>query len=182
MEARYGAFCCLRHREDGKRKLVGKPLESFTIYAVPSTAPPTIVASLRESAEIVLFGKLTPLSLSKPIIGPNGLMLAPDPEQSGQVRISRFQPQREDRRVRVPGSIASVVKGISDVGGNYGDAIAILRLAKDRDELQEQLAIDPLPKSRRTYFRNNEDSEANETGLDAAESDDDPGIGFADSE
>jgi hypothetical protein len=162
MEARYGAFRCLRRREDGRRTLVGKSFPSFSLYAVPSTASPTVVASLRESAEVVLFGRLSPLELSKPIIGPNGLILSSDPSQAGQIRVVRFQADQDDRRVTVPNTVASVVKGISDVGGNYGDVITVLRLAKQQGELVEQLAIDPLPKSKRTYFRENFDADETE--------------------
>ena len=153
LEARYGAFRALRRRDDGKRRLVGKAFESFALYAVPSTATPTIAVSLRESAEVVLFGRLEPLQLTAPLIGPKGLMLTPDTEKPNHIKIVRFQPGQPGRRASVPSSVASVIKGIADVGGSYGDVIAILRLAKDRDLLAEQLAIDPLPKTQRTYFR-----------------------------
>lgn len=172
LEARYGAFRCLRNREDGKRKLIGKHFEFFTIYAVPSTASPTVVASLRESAEIVLFGKVSPLELTKPIIGPNGLMLAADPQQPGRIRVSRFQAKKEDRRVTVSGSIASVAKGIADVGGTYGDVVTVLRDAKAGGELSEQLAIDPLPKPQRTYHRNDDSGESSAAAATDAETSD----------
>ena len=41
----------------------------------------------------------------------------------------------------------------------YGDVIAALRTAKDEGYLTEQLAIDPLPKSSRLYFRDEESDE-----------------------
>ena len=159
LEARYGAFCALRRRDDGRRKLVGKPFSSFTLFAVPSSAEPTIVASLRESPELVLLGRLEPLKLSKPLVGPNGLMLTPDAYQVDELKIARFQSGMDDQRVTVSNSIASVIKGISDVGGSYGDVIAILRIAKDRGDLTNQLAIDPLPKSQRIYYRNSDEGE-----------------------
>lgn len=163
MEARYGAFRCLRRRDDGRRTLVGKSFPSFTLYAVPSTAPPTVVASLRESAEVVLFGRLSPVKLSKPIIGPSGLMLTRDPSQEGQIRVVRFQADKDERRATVPNTVASVIKGISDVGGSYGDVITVLRLTKERGELVEQLAIDPLPTSKRTYYREQSGSDDEES-------------------
>jgi hypothetical protein len=162
LEARYGAFRCLRRRDDGKRRLIGKSFPSFTLYGVPSEATPTIVVSLRESAEIVLFGRLNPIDMSKPIIGPSGLMLTPDTQQPGQIKVVRFQPEEEGRRATVPNTVASIIKGIADVGGSYGDVITVLRMAKDREDLSEQLAIDPLPKSQRTYFREQSEEDSDD--------------------
>jgi flagellar basal body P-ring protein FlgI len=156
LEARYGAFCGLRRREDGKRKLVGKSLSGFSIYAVPSQASPAVIVSLREEPEIVLMGSLPPLRFAEPIIANNGLMLVTDPQQFDQLKISRFEPGKQDQRIQVADSVAAICKGISDVGGRYGDVITVLRQAKELGYLSEQLAIDPLPKSQRTYFRDDD--------------------------
>lgn len=148
LEARYGAFCSLRRRNDGKRTLSASPLNSFTVYTVPSAAPATVVVSLREAPEIVLFGELTPLRLQTSIIGPAGLVVTTQsPESSPEaetLKISRFEPGKKDRRTLVDNTIAGLAKGITEVGGGYGDVIAVLREIKSRGELPEQLAIDPI--------------------------------------
>ena len=83
-------------------------------------------------------------------------MIKREPNQPGELRISRFQPGKEDKRTIVSNSIASVIGGIVSVGGGYGDVIAVLRLAKSNGYLSDQFAIDPLPNSVRTYYRDEE--------------------------
>jgi len=146
LEARYGAFCSLRRRNDGRESLPGRSLKSFTVYSVPSTAAPTVVVSLREAPEIVLFGDVAPLNLKKSIIGPSGLMVTVESAESQTLKISRFEPGKKDRRTLVDSTIAELAKGIAEVGGGYGDLIAVLREIKDRGDLPEQLAIDPVAK------------------------------------
>ena len=50
-------------------------------------------------------------------------------------------------------SADDVIAGIVQVGGCYGDVINMLREAKDRGYLSDQLAINPLPAAVRTYYR-----------------------------
>ncbi len=55
---------------------------------------------------------------------------------------------------RVPRQSSALVVG-------YGDVIAMLRAAKDKGFLLDQLAIDPLPAPVRRYYR---DRDGNDTG------------------
>jgi flagellar basal body P-ring protein FlgI len=153
IETRYGSFCSIRRRADGKSSLNGQPLGSFWLYEVPSTAPPAVVVSLRESAEIVLLGSPAPIVIPEFMRGPGGLLITPNPANTQQLRISRFMPGQEDQRAVVSNSVASLVRGIAAVGGGYGDAIAVLRMAKAEGYYKDQLAIDPLPRAMRTYYR-----------------------------
>lgn len=162
LETRYGSFCAIRRRVDGKRMLSGRPVGSFWLYRVPSTAPPAIVVSLRESPEIVLMGETTSVTIPQFMRGPGGILIKRDPNQPDQLRISRFQPGKDDRRTAVSNSVESLIGGIVTVGGGYGDVIAVLRTAKDEGYLTDQLAIDPLPKASRTYHRDEHADEAAE--------------------
>ena len=170
LETRYGSFCAIRRRVDGKRTLSGRPVGSFWLYKVRSTAPPAVVVSLRESPEIVLMGETTSVNIPQFMMGPGGLLIKREPSEMGQLRISRFQPGKEDKRATASNSVSALIEGIVAVGGGYGDVIAVLRTAKDEGYLTDQLAIDPLPKSSRTYFRNEDSDE------DAADSDEDPAM------
>ena len=133
---------------------------SFWLYEVPSTASPAVVVSLRETPEIVLMGSTTSINIPQFMMGPDGLVIKPDSSQSGQLRISRFQAGADDKRAIVSNSVSSVIKGIVAVGGGYGDVITVLRKAKDEGYMSDQLAIDPLPKSLRTYYREANDDQA----------------------
>ena len=168
METRYGAFCSLRRRSDAKRTLGGKSLGQFWLYQVPSTESPAVVISLRESPELVIFGSGVSLPLSSFLRGPSGILIKADPssiDESGQpkrLKISRFQAGEEDKRATTSVSIDSVITGLASVGAGYGEVIEVLRLAKDSGQLKGQLAIDPLPRSLRTYYRDSVDEEEEE--------------------
>ena len=75
------------------------------------------------------------------------------------VIISRFEVGKDDRRSIVPATIQGMIEGIVSVGGDYGDVVSVLRIAKSKDYIKDQLAIDPLPKALRTYYRDEESSE-----------------------
>ena len=161
LETRYGAFCAIRRRPDGKRTLAGQPVGSFWLYRVPSTAPAAVVVSLRESPEIVLLGDLQPLAIPEFLRGPGGILVKPDAEP-GKIRISRFQVGKDDQFAVVDANVTSMVVGLTSVGGGYGDVVEVLRLAKDQGYLYDQLGIDPIPESMRTYYRELEEEDAND--------------------
>ena len=162
LETRYGAFCAIRRRVDGRSALAGRSLESFWLYDVPSSAPAAVVVSLREAPEIVLMGDTTPLQIPEFLMLPGGIMIKKEAGGQAKLRISRFQPGKQDQRAIVPSDIAAVAAGIVHVGGGYGDVIAMLRASKDKGYLQDQLAIDPLPPPVRTYYREQDDAEDGE--------------------
>ncbi|MGI9471182.1 MAG: flagellar basal body P-ring protein FlgI [Rubripirellula sp.] len=176
LETRYGSFCAIRRRVDGKQLLGGKALGSFYLYEVPSESKSAVVVSLRESPEIVLLGGTQKLEVRQFLMGPGGLMIKPDASESGQLRISRFQPGKDDKRAVVSNSLPDVIEGIVTVGGEYGDVIATLRLAKAKGFLTDQLAIDPLPATVRTYYRDEveegDDAEGDEIDAEPRENED----------
>jgi hypothetical protein len=154
LETRYSAFVSLRHRHDGRRVLSGRKMgDAFTVYQVATDAIPAIVVATREEPEIVLFGKISKVDIPDFLFGSGGIVVKPDPADPGKLRITRFQPNKEDQLANVPSTVQGMLEGIVMVGGGYGDAIKLLRECKHNGYLLEQLAIDPLPHSRRTYFR-----------------------------
>lgn len=154
LETRYGAFCALRRRTDGRLSLAGKSVgSSFRLYKIASDGTPAIVVSTNETPEIVLLGALSPLAIPDFFFGSDGFLLKPEPSQPGQLRISRFQAGEPDQRVTVPNSLDQVIAAIVSIGGQYGDVITTLRKAKEAGFLKDQLAFDPLPRSLRTYYR-----------------------------
>lgn len=158
LETRYGAFCSIRRRPDGKRALSGQPIGAFWLYRVRSKAAAAVVVSLRESPEVVLLGDLQPIVIPEFLRGPGGIMIKPD-SQPGKIRISRFQVGKDDQFAVVDADVASLIVGLATVGGGYGDVVEVLRIAKDQGYLRDQLGINPLPESMRTYYRELEEDE-----------------------
>ena len=171
LETRYGAFCSIRRRIDGKAVLGGSELGPLTLYELPSQSSPAIAVSIEEEPEVVLIGDVHPLEISTFLMLPGGIMLKPDPNHPEElVRISRFQAGEQDRRVIVSTSPDDVIAGVVQVGGCYGDVINMLREAKNQGFIKDQLAISPLPPSVRTYYRDdteNSDSEPEAVTLES---------------
>ncbi|MGB1927259.1 MAG: HEAT repeat domain-containing protein, partial [Rubripirellula sp.] len=163
LETRYGAFCSIRRRIDGKPALGGSPLGPLTLYEIPSQGTPAVVISLREEPEVVLMGDLKPIEISSFLMLPGGIMIKPDPKHPEELlRISRFKPGEQDRRVVVSSSLDDVIAGVVQVGGCYGDVITMLREAKNQKLLVDQLAINPLPAPVRTYYRDDPENQLEE--------------------
>ena len=164
IETRYGAFVALREREDSGQELASEPIgDALKLYRLDSEASPAIVLSIRNEPEIVVFGEVAPVRIPRFLFGPGGLIIKPDPADSSKLRISRFQVGKEDRRVVVASTLRGLIEGIVSVGGNYGDVVTVLRAAKAKGHFEDQLAIDPLPKALRTYYRDDaSESEAPE--------------------
>lgn len=169
LETRYGAMTVLRDRKDARASLGGENLKGqFRLYQIKSNGPPAVIVSLTRKPEVVLMGEVSPLELSSFFIGPAGLVVRRlKPGESAEsipgggaarLRISRFRPGRPDAFAEVDATLAGLVRGIAEVGGGYGDAVATLRMAKEQGVLVDQLAFDPLPKSRRKYYRDEDGS------------------------
>ncbi|MFG0255986.1 MAG: flagellar basal body P-ring protein FlgI, partial [Rhodopirellula sp. JB053] len=168
LETRYGAMTVMRDRKDARSSLGGENLNGqFRLYQIKSNGPPAVVVSLTRKPEVVLMGEVSPLALKSFFIGPAGMIVrrmnADETSLSGsasaRLRISRFRPGRPDAFAEVDATLAGLIRGITEVGGGYGDTVATLRMAKEQGVLVDQLAFDPLPKSKRTYYRDDESDE-----------------------
>lgn len=154
VEVRYGALRSIRRRPDGKvilRPIAVAPGVDF--YHIPSDAPSFIAISLVDKAEIVLFGADSAVQISDFLMGPAGLVIRPDDQEPGKLKVTRFRPGEDDRRTTVPANISGLLAGIGATGGDYGDCMSILRAAKAREFISCTVSIDPLPKAQQSYFR-----------------------------
>ncbi|WP_255716323.1 HEAT repeat domain-containing protein [Rhodopirellula halodulae] len=173
LETRYGGFATLRDRKDTKHSLAGQNLRgTYRLYQIPSKASASVVVSLHRKPEIVLFGDVQPLKIDTFFLGPSGIMIRKVAE-SGQLRISRFQAGKDDAFAEVDNSLAGILEGLTEVGGGYGDAIALLRMAKTKGILADQLAFDPLPKHMRTYYRDDADGDSEKDNGETSPADED---------
>ena len=102
LETRYGAFVAVRSRDSGPRILAGKTIgDDLRLYEIPSKGRPAVAIALRKSPEVVVFGELSPLQLKGFLLGPNGLILKPEPARPSKIRVSRFSTGQDDQRVVV---------------------------------------------------------------------------------
>lgn len=162
VETRYGAFRNLRERPDRELLVPGTATaDGYSFFQVASKAEPLVVVSTLRYAEVVVFGGPIPIRPPKYLMAGSGIMIRGDDQ--GKLRISRFQPGKPDTRSVASATVSGLVQGIVDVGGKYSDVVEVLRLAKQQGDLEARFAIDPLPKTLRTYHR--------ETGSEGDQSD-----------
>ena len=104
------------------------------------------------SQEIIVFGEVD-LNLTSPVRGPNGLIVKPNTQNPKQISLARFQVGKRDRRVSMPATLRGLAQGVASIGGDYGDLISLIKELKNQGHILAQVAIDPLPESMRTYYR-----------------------------
>ncbi|MEM6363963.1 MAG: flagellar biosynthesis protein FlgI, partial [Planctomycetota bacterium] len=153
LEIRYGAFDALRRRETPSD--AARDDRPFELFELTGEGSPAIVASLRNRAEIVVFGNASPLNIQTVFRGPAGWMIR-ETQTPGKVRLTRFRTGADDVRIEIDNTVGGLLGGMVQAGGSYGDAIAMLRMAKTSDVLIDPLAFDPLPEGQRKYLRDGE--------------------------
>lgn len=165
IETRYGALRSIRRRPDGQVVMRPVKLGSVEFYNIPSEGQNFIAVSLADRPEIACFGEDAPIKITDFLMGPGGLVVRPEKDDSSKIRISRFRPGHEDKRATVPATISGLISGVTMTGGDYGDCVALLRTAKASQFIDCGLAIDPLPKAMRTYHRGENMSPSDPAGL-----------------
>lgn len=151
-ETRVGAFAAIRRRSDRESLLANLPLGNVANYfEIPSAGGPLVSVSLRRSPEIAVFGGPLPVKPPKHLFCGTGILIVDSGD--GHLQISRLLPGRDDKHTTVPPTVRGLCEGVVQVGGNYGDIIEALRVAKEQGNLDAPLAIDVLPEPLREYHR-----------------------------
>ena len=152
-ETRYGAFRALWAMNENDPQLRGEHLnDKFWLHVVPSAGPPMVHVTHSYRPEVVLFGEIQQFKL--PITLEAGNSIIVKSQDDGQIRISRFRANRADQRRTVENSVAEVIRGIVDIGGDYPDVVQALQEAKAHDALESRFEVDALPERGRIYDRN----------------------------
>ncbi len=161
-ETRYGAVRALRHRDRSDPRIASQRIDEVGgIIEIPSAGPPLVAVSLHERPEVVIFGSNPRLALPAfHYVNPRIIL---QPAANNMVMLSHFAPGQDDRTAQVDNDLRSVLSGIADVGGSYGDWVSFLREASERGFLVEPLAMNPIPTAGRVYNRTrNDDREPGE--------------------
>jgi hypothetical protein len=148
-ETRYGAFQALRARDDRDPTVAGEKLGSYWLHEVAKGAPQVHYSTYRRP-EVVLFGDspklVAPLSL---LAGPEFTVRAEDGKTT--CVISRFTTRQGKQSKECPLEVAAVLRAMAELGGNYADAVDLLRQAESSHGLNCAVKADPLPKAPTVY-------------------------------
>src|SRR5262249_39795242 len=142
---RYGAFRGLYLMDETDRNLHGELLnKSFWLHRVAPNSSPLVHVSARKRAEIVLFGEepflIAPIKL---LVGDFTVTAEPGDDRC---TVSRFLPN-QDRVLREQCSLKleDVLHALAELGGQYPEAIELLRKAHDRHCLTSPVVLNALP-------------------------------------
>ncbi len=144
-EVRCGAFRALRLLDDRDPRLGAENLQAFWVHRVAPSSTPLVHFMLRQRAEIVLFGD--DIVLTPPVrilAGPNFTVTAE--ANDGWCTVTRFVVA-EDRELRRQCSLKleDVLRTMAEMGGQYADAVDLLRKAEDRRCLSCPVRVNTLP-------------------------------------
>ncbi|HEY2883435.1 MAG TPA: flagellar basal body P-ring protein FlgI [Pirellulales bacterium] len=152
-ETRYGAFRALWAMNEHDPQLRGEHLgEKFWLHVVPSAGPAMVHVTHSYRPEVVLFGENQQFRLPLTLEAGNAIIVKSQPD--GKIRISRFRANQSDQRRVVDNSVAEVVRGIVEIGGDYPDVVQALQEAKAAEVLLSRFEVDAIPERGRIYDRN----------------------------
>jgi len=151
-ETRYGAFRSLWAMNSADPLVAGELLGGeFSYHLLDVQGPPMVHVTRSYRPELVLFGPDQKFSL--PFYLEAGKYIQVIGRSAGRVTVSRFEPGQPDQQRMISGSVDEVVRAIVELGGTYPDVVEALQQAKDRGALTSRLWVDALPKSGRSFDR-----------------------------
>ncbi|MEO8270664.1 MAG: HEAT repeat domain-containing protein, partial [Aureliella sp.] len=154
-ETRYGAVRALRRKDSADAQVSGRAVgETGRILEIPTSGPPLVVVSLTQTPEVVIFGDNPLLKLPAFEYVTPKLMI--NTGSDGRLTISHFEAGEEDRQVQVDSDLLSLLEGIAEVGGTYGNWVSFVREASSKGYLSTPLAMNPIPQAGRAFDRSQE--------------------------
>jgi hypothetical protein len=149
-ETRYGAFRALRARDERDPLVAGEKLGSYWLHQVAKGSAPQVHYATHGRPEVVLFGDgpklVPPLSL---LAGPEFILRAE--EGKATCVLSRFTTRKGKQTKECPLEVAAVLRAVAELGGNYADAVELLRQAETCRGLSCALKADALPRAPTVY-------------------------------
>lgn len=154
-ETRYGAVRALRRKDASDAQVSGRKVgEIGRILEIPTSGPPMVVVSLTQTPEVVIFGDNPILALPTFEYVTPKLMIKS--QSGGKLTIIHFKAGEDDRQVQVNSDLRSLLEGIAEVGGTYGNWVSFVRQASHQGYLTVPLAMNPVPQAGRTFDRSQE--------------------------
>jgi flagellar basal body P-ring protein FlgI len=146
-EARYGAFRALRALDERDPGIHGELLnESFWLHRVAPAATPLVHFSTSRRAEIVLFGEEVlfdpPFSFRA---GPDFIVSAGRDDDHCMVTSITLKNGRRYKQCSL--KLSDVLRALADLGGQYPDAVELLRQADQIRCLNCRVVADALPEA-----------------------------------
>ncbi len=150
-ETRYGAFRALYERSPDSPYIRGEIMSDFKFYSIPAKSRPMVHLSMSRRPEVVIFGNDIRIQPKDFLYASKQIMITPI--ASGQLRVSRFQPGKQDLFVTCDSGVASLVKAIAAVGGGYSDIVQCMNNAKSAGAINAEVFVGARPRPAWSYDR-----------------------------
>jgi Flagellar P-ring protein len=149
-ETRFGAFQALRARDERDSLIQGEKIGAFWLHQAARSSSPQVHYSTAKRAEIVLFGDTPQLVAPFSILaGPEFVIRAK--EGDATCTVCRITAHKGKQTKTCSLELADVLRTVAGLGGNYADAIDLLRQAESCHGLNCALKVDALPKAPTVY-------------------------------
>jgi hypothetical protein len=149
-ETRYGAFRALRALDENAEIVRGERLnDSFWLHRVAPNSPPLVHIATRNRAEIVLFGEEAALVPPFPILAGEYTITAG--KEDSCCTITRISLRHGKRKLQCGLKLEEILHALTDMGGEYAEAIELLRRAEQLKCLNCPIAVDALPQAISVY-------------------------------
>ena len=150
-ETRNGAFQALRARNPDSPLSRGTNLADFYYHVVPTQGPPMVHFSMARRPEVVVYGHGQTVNTSGFFYaGPSIMIRRLDAQR---LKITRFTTGQPDQVETCSHDLASLIRGIVNVGGGYSEILQGLQEAKKKGYVTARLLVGARPKRGRTYHR-----------------------------
>jgi hypothetical protein len=149
-ETRYGAFRALRALDENAEIVRGERLnDSFWLHRVSANSLPLAHIASRNRAEIVLFGEDSYLIPPFPILA--GEFTVTAGKEDNRCTITRISLRHGKSKRQCGLKLEEVLRTLADMGGEYADAVEVLRRADQLQCLSCPVAVDSLPQATSVY-------------------------------
>jgi flagellar basal body P-ring protein FlgI len=176
VEARCGAIRAIRTRSASDPIAVGQVLSdpesqanipTLRLVTVPSPSEPIVHFMRYREAEMAIFGQ--DVRLRAPFSMFAGTETIVKSIDGGRVRITRFVPGKDERRLECSTRLDDIVRTLAAIGVRYPDILQAVQEAQRTGALAARVEINALPTPDRQY-EGSEDSSANDDAGQAAAS------------
>ena len=149
-ETRYGAFRALRALDENADAVRGEHLQdSFWLHRVAPNSPALVHLASRNRAEIVLFGEDPRLIPPFPILA--GEFTVTAGKEDDRCTITRISLRHGKDRKQCGLKLEEVLRTLAEIGGEYADAVEVIRRADRLHCLSCPVAVDALPQATSVY-------------------------------
>jgi hypothetical protein len=161
-EARCGALRAIRTRSPGdpvaKGEVFGDPASpTLRLVSVASPAEPLVHFMRYREPEVAIFGH--ELRLQTPFSIFAGKEIIVKSIDANRVKLTRFVPGEDERRLECSTRLDDVVRNIVAIGGGYADVLQAVQEAQRGGWLLARVEINALPTPDRKYDGSEESSD-----------------------